>query len=187
MSAALGVIYEQLGSLNVTISPQGAVDAGAQWKRVGTLTWLDSGSTETNIPVGPHTVEFKAVTGWTAPDPAGVTISSGVTTTVSRTYVQLVGTLVVDPGPDTINAPWTLTGPYGYSRSGTGDATIMNLPIGEYTLTWGDVTGWAKPSSSTVTQTVTTSGTITFSGTYIQDGMFYIIPNRNGGGAVIYL
>ena len=128
------------------------MDAGAKWRRVDTLTWLDSGSMETNIPVGPYDVEFKTVAGWTAPSLVPVTIRNGETVTVGRDYVQLVGTVVVNPGPDSINAPWTLAGPYSYSRSGKGDATIMNLPIGEYTLKWGVVTGWTKPSSSSVTQ-----------------------------------
>ena len=41
--------------------------AGAQWRRVGTSTWQDSGTTETGIPVGEHAVEFKEVSGWTKP------------------------------------------------------------------------------------------------------------------------
>jgi hypothetical protein len=184
---SLGYWVQQLGSLAVTISPAAAVTAGAQWKRVGTATWLNSGSTETGIPEGSYTVEFNSVAGWTTPASVSVTISTDVTTAKSATYIQLVGTIVVNPDPNSINAPWTLTGPYSYSRSGTGDATIINLPIGEYTLTWGNVTGWTKPSSPSVTQTVTTSGTITFSGTYIQGGMFYVIPNKKGGAAIIYL
>ncbi len=59
-----GTYTQQLGSLTVAVGPQGAVDAGAKWRRVDTLTWLDSGSTETDVPVGPYDVEFKIVAGW---------------------------------------------------------------------------------------------------------------------------
>ena len=58
-----GTYVQQTGSLQVTISPQGAIDAGAQWRRVGTSTWQNSGTTETGIPVGQHTVEFSDVVG----------------------------------------------------------------------------------------------------------------------------
>ena len=154
------------GSLTVTISPQGAIDAGAQWRRVGTATWLDSGTTENSIPVGTYTVEFKTVTGWTAPSSVGVTISIGQTETTSGTYIQQVGTVVINPDPNSINAPWTLTGPYSYSQSGTGYQTLSNLPIGDYTIAWGDVAGWTKPAGET--KAVTNGGTTTFTGTYVQ-------------------
>ena len=77
-------LYAAAGSLQVTISPQGAIDAGAQWRRVGTSTWRNSGTTETGIPVGQHTVEFSDVAGWTKPGNQTVTISNGQTTTAHR-------------------------------------------------------------------------------------------------------
>jgi hypothetical protein len=89
------------GSLAVTISmisPQGTIDAGGQWRRVGTTTWFNSGSTETGIPFGSYTVEFKAVAGWTTPSSVAVTISNGVTTTASGTYVrELIPIIQVTP------------------------------------------------------------------------------------------
>jgi hypothetical protein len=142
---------------------------------------------DSRIPVGSYTVEFKSVTGWTTPSSAGVTISNGVTATVSRTYVQQLGTVVINPDPDSINAPWTLTGPYSYSHSGTGDQTLNNLPVGDYTITWGDVAGWTRPSPASETKAVTNGATTTFTGTYSKSGGFYVIPNKKGGAAVIYL
>ena len=84
----------------MTISPQGAIDAGAKWRRVGTSTWQNSGTTETGIPVGQHTVEFSDVAGWTKPGNQTVTISNGQTTTATGTYVQQMGSLQV-----TISSP----------------------------------------------------------------------------------
>ncbi len=80
-----------VGSLTVTTS--------GQWRRVGTATWFNGGSTETGIPVGAYTVEFKPVTGWTTPSSVAVTISNGVTATASGTYVQQVGSLTVTISP----------------------------------------------------------------------------------------
>lgn len=88
----------QTGSLRVTISPQGAIDAGAQWRRVGTTTWLDSGYLESNVPVGSHTVEFKAVSGWNTPPNQSVTIYNGQTTNASGTYTIKSYTLTYNAG-----------------------------------------------------------------------------------------
>ncbi len=51
------------GSVAVSISPQGAVDAGAQWK-VDTGNWQSSGATVSGLTAGAHTLSFKDVTGW---------------------------------------------------------------------------------------------------------------------------
>ena len=68
----------QTGSLQVTIEPQEAVDAGAQWRRIGTTTWYDSGYIETNIPAGDCTVEFKDVPGYlTATEQTGTIQAQG--------------------------------------------------------------------------------------------------------------
>ena len=73
------------GSLQVTITPQGAIDAGAQW-RVDGGVWHGSGETQTELLVGQHTVEFSDVAGWTKPGNQAVTISEGQTATVTGTY-----------------------------------------------------------------------------------------------------
>ena len=75
------------GDLKVTISPSGAVSAGAQWRRTGTSSWRNSGSTDTNIPTGSHTVEFKTISGWDKPSNKSVTVNANQTTTESGTYV----------------------------------------------------------------------------------------------------
>ena len=72
-------------------------------------------------------------------------------------------------------APWTLTGP-GYSQSGTGDQAVHYLTPGEYTLTWGDVPGWAKPSPPSSTQTLAVGGTIAFTGTYSAIPLIQVTP-----------
>jgi hypothetical protein len=78
----------QAGSLRVTIGPVGAINAGAQWRRSGTSTWRNSGTTETAIPVGQYSVEFKDVSGWTNPGNLTVTISNGLTTISIATYTE---------------------------------------------------------------------------------------------------
>jgi len=87
------------------------------------------------------------------------------------------GTVSVNPDPNTINAPWTLTGPGGYSLNGNGDQTLSNLDPGDYTLTWGDVNGWNKPSQTPVTQQIQAGGQVTFSGTYTQQTIQFVVDS----------
>jgi formylglycine-generating enzyme required for sulfatase activity len=74
------------------------------------------------------------------------------------------GTVTVAPGPDGLDAPWSLAGPCGYSTSGSGAATIQDRTPGEYTLTWGSLFGYATPSPETTTLAV--GDTLAFSGFY---------------------
>jgi hypothetical protein len=55
---------------------------------------------------------------------------------------QEFGTVIVDPSPDSIDAPWSLTGPQ--DETGSGDTTLADMPAGAYTLTWGAVIEYAK-------------------------------------------
>jgi hypothetical protein len=77
------------------------------------------------------------------------------------------GTITIDPEPNDINAPWQITGPGGFSQSGTGDVTIEDAAAGEYSLTWGDVSGWTAPSSAPVTLALVADATLQFTGTFI--------------------
>ncbi len=81
-----------------------------------------------------------------------------------------VGTIIIEAQPDAVNttAPWSLTGPDGYSNTGAGDRTLNNLPLGNYTLAWRDLAGWSKPANFSETKAVMDVGTTTFVGTYSQ-------------------
>jgi chitodextrinase len=82
----------------------------------------------------------------------------------SYPLVQL-GTIVVNPEPNSIGAPWSIAGPCGYVSSGNGDAVVTDLYPGQYSVTWGGVAGWTSPSSAT--QTLASGQTLTFTGTYV--------------------
>jgi hypothetical protein len=140
----------QIGSLTVTTS--------GQWRRVGTATWFGGGFTETGIPVGAYTVEFKPVTGWTTPSSVNVTINNGVMATVSGTYVQQVGSLTVTAG-----VQWRRVGTATWFDSGF---TETGIPVGSYTVEFKSVTGGTTPSSVGVT--INAGETATASGAYAQ-------------------
>ena len=84
------------------------------------------------------------------------------------------GTIVIDPEPDDIDAPWRLLGPEGFDRSGAGDTTHPDLAPGDYTLTWGEVSGWSLPIPPTATMALSSGGSTTFEGAYLDR---YPIPD----------
>ena len=89
-TSTTGTYTAQTGSLCVTISPQGAIDAGAQWRRVGTSTWRNSGYTESSILVGTYTVEFKVIPGWRPPSNQHALVQVGSITSCLGNYVEEV-------------------------------------------------------------------------------------------------
>lgn len=82
-----------IGSLLVTINPSDVIDAGAQW-RINGDSWQNSGVMISGLPVGPYTVEFKTVTGYSTPVNQTVTIISDQTTSISGHYD------IIDPDSD---------------------------------------------------------------------------------------
>ncbi|GEM_PF-1265409 len=80
----------QVGNLKIIIEPQEAVDAGAKWRRTGTKTWHNSGYTETNVPIGTYTIEFKVVPDWRPEGTITVIVESGKTVTGKVSYFEQV-------------------------------------------------------------------------------------------------
>ncbi|MHC4315879.1 MAG: lamin tail domain-containing protein, partial [Planctomycetota bacterium] len=158
-----GTYIQQTGSLQVTISPPGAVTAGAKW-RVDGGAWRDSDYTENGLTVGSHTVEYNTITGWDTPINETVQINDGLTTTTTGTYTQQTGYLQVTispPGAVTAGAQWRVDG--GAWRN--SDYTESGLPVGSHTVEYSTVSGWNKPANEIVLindgQTTTTTGTYT--------------------------
>ena len=120
---------------------------------------------------GEYTLTWGAVAGWSVPDPSSETqtVADGGTITFSGTYTEQtipLGAIAVDAAPDSIDAPWQLTGPDGYSREGMGDEMLLDPAPGDYTITWGAVSGYDGPSPGSETKAVTADATTTFEGDY---------------------
>jgi hypothetical protein len=141
------------GSLRVTIRPQEAATAGAQWRRLGTPAWLSSGATEDGIPVGPHTVEFKDISGWKKPSNQAVTILNDQTENLVTTYTQQplqTGSLRVTISPKkavSAGARWRRMGTSIWRSSGSIESKI---PVGFHTVEFSDLPGWIKPSIQSI-------------------------------------
>ena len=177
-----------VGTIQVNPDPD---SINARWTLAGPNGYYLSGQGDLTIAnriVGDYTITWGDVAGWTKPAGETKTVTDGGTTTFAGTYTRQVGTVVVNPDPDSINAPWTLTGPGSYSETGTGDQTLNNLPVGDYTIAWGDVAGWTTPSPASETKAVTSGETTIFTGAYSPPGGgFFVIPNKKGKAAIIYL
>lgn len=155
--------YTQVGAVQVTINPAGAVGAGAQWRLDGG-SLQNSGSTISNVSLGNHTVTFTAVSGWATPASQTVSVSANQTASASGTYAQ-VGAVQVTINPSgavSAGAQWQMDGGAAQS-SGT---TLNGIPVGNHTVTFTTIAGWSAPASQAIT--VTASQTASVSGTYSQ-------------------
>ncbi len=154
------------GSLTVTISPEDAVSAGAQW-RVDSGVWRNSGTTVSGLAVGTHTVDFSSIAGWSTPSTVSVTIVSDQNTAASGTYIQLFGSLCVTLTPQSATnagAKWQVDGGT-WRESGM---TATNLTVGIHTVSFSNVTGWITPATQTVS--ISDGQTATAQGAYAQLG-----------------
>lgn len=157
------VVPPQTGSVKVTLTPQGAIDAGALWRIDNTGPWYQSAQTIGGIAVGPHTVTCTIVPGWDRPGEASVTVNSGQVTEMSLPYVQQVGSLRVTISPVEVvsaGAQWQVDAGEGHN---SGD-TVSGLAVGNHTVHFSSILNWNSPADQTVG--VASGVTVTTSGTY---------------------
>jgi len=167
-------VYTQtaLGALQVIIEPDAARTDGAQWRRAGTTTWLDSGVTEEGIPTGNYDVEFKAVSGWIKPSNASVTIVAGQTEFSSATYDR-AGALQVIIDPETARndgAQWRRAGTATWFDSGYVEE---NIPTGDHDIEFKAISDWEHPQNQTVS--ITDGATTRATGVYTPLGALQVI------------
>ena len=147
------VAATQSGSLQVTLRPAAAVTAGAQWNVDGGA-WQNSAATVTGLSVGSHTVNYKAVTGYTAPASESVSITNGVTTAISRSYTAYTSRrrpsgYTCPAAAVTAGAQWNVDGGAWQNSA----ATVTGLSVGSHTVNYKAVTGYTAPASESVSIT----------------------------------
>src|ERR1039458_10072436 len=177
-------LYGSVGFLMVTLSPAGAVSAGAQWQVDGGL-WQNSGAVVTNLAAGNHTVVFTNVTGWITPSNQIVSITANITNTITGTYtpVSTVGALqeIINPaGAVAAGAQWQVD---GGAFQNSGDI-VTNLSVGNHTVSFNTVTGWVTPSNQTVAVSANTTNAAF--ATYTQIGALQVTispPDAVSAGA----
>jgi sugar lactone lactonase YvrE len=139
------------GSLQVTIIPDGATNAGAQWQVDGGVR-QPSGATVLGLSVGNHTVSFTTISGWTTPSNQVVSVSPNSTATASGTYV-----VQLPPQVTTFALPNAANG-LAYSQQ-------LSAIYGKLPYSWSLLSG-SLPSGLTLAANGLISGTPTNNGTF---------------------
>ncbi|MCE5230895.1 right-handed parallel beta-helix repeat-containing protein [bacterium] len=88
IDAANGNYLVPFGSLTASLSPAGAVTAGAMWRRVGQAAWRASGAVESDIMANTWSVEFLKVPGFDTPASQSITTAAD-TKTLYGVYAQM--------------------------------------------------------------------------------------------------
>jgi len=89
-------VLKPVGSLTVTLGPEEALSAQAEW-RIDNGPWQKSGVTLNKIAVGPHQVHARQIAEWWQPDSLDVVIKEDETTEASIGYEPvLYGSVFVD-------------------------------------------------------------------------------------------
>lgn len=136
------IIGQGEATVIVTIQPEAALAAGAQW-RVNGGAWFDSGYVAT-VPDGDTLIEFKELPGWTRPVAIALFLNRNTTTTFNRGYGRQKGTVWVVTEPP--NAPWELTDGDGVMQFGIGEQVLQNIPTGDnLQVSWGGVLTYTPP------------------------------------------
>ena len=143
-----GTYVALVGDLTVTLTPAAAVSGGAQWSVDGGSTWYDSGATASNLLAGRQYFTFKAVSNYSVPSTTYTTVYSGSNTVRSYAYTALPGSIAVTLAPAgavAAGAMWSLDGGTNWNESG---ATVVDLAIKTYSLSFLAVDGYAAPATT---------------------------------------
>jgi hypothetical protein len=163
------------GQIVIDVTPEG-LDAPWSLELPSGLELTGYGDAElaNMAPSAAYTLVWGPVDGLASPTPNPTTqplIQRGLIR-FTGTYTQIVeptGTIEIDPNPNSLSAPWSLSGPAGFMANGEGDAVLAGRQVGEYTLTWGDTPGYFTPTPNPWVFTVAADETITRSGSYVED------------------
>lgn len=135
------------GALDVTLNPAGAITAGAQWSVDGGATWYDSGPVD--LPEGTYTITFRTcVEGYEQPSSmAGITVTTGATTSANGTYTAHTASVQVTMAPAgalAMGAKWRIAGCPQWRSS--GDTVTHN---GSAEVEFAAPPGWTAPANIT--------------------------------------
>ncbi len=78
------------GSISVTLTPAGAVAAGAMWSLDGGTQWNESGATVQDLSITTYTITFLATDGYTAPASTNYSLTAGEAASLSSAYDEIL-------------------------------------------------------------------------------------------------
>jgi formylglycine-generating enzyme len=150
--------------INIEIIPEGIE---ASWELTGPNEYSKAGAGNiklTGLAPGGYEISYDFVSEYVTPESEQITLSAGGEHIFRGNYIDSVGTININQDPDVLDdAQWSLTGPQ--NESGFGDVTFMDMPAGEYTLSWVEVGDLGTPETEMLS--LYDGATITFLGIYI--------------------
>jgi len=159
-----GIYERNNGSVAVTVTPE-----TADWTILDSEGGAHSASgngTASNIPTGPITFCWGTLDGYDgpAPNPKMYSLGRNDTLSISGQYERTFGTVTVDVTPN--SASWSFTDGDGLLHSGSGNATVADIPTGEISITWDDLSGYDVPNPNPMVLSLFKGETVTFSSAY---------------------
>ncbi len=151
-------------------------------------------TTLVNLVPGDYEMIWFDMDGFEFPDTMYVTVNPAGPLHLLGEYSYPDSTLLINPTPLDIDAPWTLDGVDGFSDSGNGQTKVDIEFSGEYTVTWLEVAGRITPEAETLFiqleegrifylsgDYMATGGTVNVTGTIGGTSMPWDLTNPNGG------
>lgn len=136
------IIGEGTASLLVSILPQKAKEAGAQW-RANEGPWINS-DVIAPVPDGDITIEFKELPGWTQPTPINIFLNRDTSSVFTRAYARHTGRIRIVTEPP--NAPWYFIDGDGIQHVGSGERVFYEVPTGNaLRVSWAPVPTYSVP------------------------------------------
>jgi len=161
-SVTFSAVYtRQTGTIAVDVTPTSAswiVTDGDSSTHAGA-----GGQTLTDIPTGSVRIDYDPLPGYETPAYETANLTSGGLVAFSGTYIRETGTVVVDVTPE--SASWTVIDGDGGEHSGTGDATLDDMPTGTVHIHFDPLADYLSPQVSS--RVLTSNGTVDFSGVYV--------------------
>ena len=156
-------VPEAAGTIAVDQTPDDLLGAG--WMLTGPQNESGSGDTTlSDMAIGEYSLVWEDVAGYSTPSQDTQSLEDGQTITFSGSYLE-TGTITIDWTPYPLpGSSWALTGPQ--DESGVADTTMVDMPAGDYVLTWGDVPEYITPAATMLT--LVAGGLIAFEGEYTE-------------------
>ena len=138
-----------IGSISIDPNPD-ILDASWTLNLPSDETIEGSGDTVlVDMEIGRYSLVWHEVAGYMVPAPGVAELEADDVLTFTTEYIYASGAINVNPNPDDLFAPWTLTGPEDYTASGAGDSVFTYMRPGDYTVVWGDLLGLVTPAEET--------------------------------------
>lgn len=172
----------QTGWIRVSILPQTASDAGAQWRLTSESTWRNSGTIKSVVPFGTYQVEFKAIPWWITPpnksvDNPGIYINSDP-------YIQQAQVLTVNKSGNGMvtSSPSGISCGTDCSQSYTSGTPVI---LTQKPASGWSFSGWGGACSGKGSCTVSMMSSKSVTATFTQDQVIYTLSVSTSGSGTV--